>query len=116
MKTVTVNKIELLRALQDNRKHHQSALTEALYRRRVDVRAKLIELIGALDEHQDYQIDEVIRIPLPESHMREYDRAIRMVEMSTENEITLDQREFDQYVMDEWSWKQEFLMKSALYQ
>jgi len=51
----------------------------------------------------------------PVDQTREYDRVIRALEMSVDTNIELTEDEFSQYVMDDWSWKHQFLMSNSTY-
>ena len=44
-----------------------------------------------------------------------YTRAIRMLELSVEDVIEIEEHIFNQLVLDEWGWKQQFTAMSALY-
>ncbi len=58
-----------------------------------------------------------LRIDLvePETHEKDYDRIIRMLEMSVHDEIKISEHEFNQYVMDEWAWREKFATTNARY-
>lgn len=51
----------------------------------------------------------------PVSYEENYDRVIAMLEWSTDETIDLDQNEFEQYVRDNWLWKQAFNITASLY-
>jgi len=111
MREVTVESSALLASLKENRGQHEKEFRR-LKHVYVDtvkgILTKALEELGVGDM-------PVLTIPeQPRSHLREYDQAIRMVEMSTDTKITLSNREFAEFVMDEWDWKQQFdLMKTA---
>ena len=44
----------------------------------------------------------------PVSHEKDYDVAIRGLELSTAEYVFLDHANFQQYVLDEWNWKADF--------
>ena len=46
---------------------------------------------------------------------RSYDRIIGMLEMALAEEVELSEEDYQQYVMDDWSWKEEFLTSNARY-
>jgi len=71
------------------------------YRKRV-----IQELNQALEDAKaGRQITTQIRLPAPEDHTADYDRVIRMLEMSVDDELEITSHEFDWYVMDNWQWK-----------
>jgi hypothetical protein len=51
----------------------------------------------------------------PVDQTREYNKVIRMLEMSTEDVIELQEHEFSQYVLDDWGWKGQFLASNSAY-
>jgi len=51
----------------------------------------------------------------PMNQTPEYDQAIRMLEMSVEDEVELTAGEFSQFVMDRWHWKQQFSATNSAY-
>lgn len=113
MKTVTVRKEDLLERVEANRARHRDIFEKALegYRNRA------VEL---LEEHieriRDGKVEKVhVILPRPEDHTDDYDRVIEMINMSVDDELELDEREFSQYVQDNWMWKNEFLAMSATY-
>lgn len=113
MKEVKVKRANLAQILQDNLKAHQKIFDEALatYKTRViQVLERHLE-----DAREGRRMPESIYIAQPVNQSHEYKRAIRMMELSVEDEIVLTQIEFDQYVMDRWHWKQDFLVKNSAY-
>jgi hypothetical protein len=54
-------------------------------------------------------------LPEPQDHTIDYDRVIKMLEMSVDSLIELDEGAFDQYVMDNWSWKGDALATNEMY-
>lgn len=53
--------------------------------------------------------------PKPVSHIADYERLLKMIDLTDESHIELDEREFDQYVNDEWHWKREFVLSNSKY-
>lgn len=113
MEDVTVDKAALLEALQENRANHKAIFDEAM-----DGYAKEAEaqLQRHLDEVRAGKVKVIsVHLPMPEEHTKDYDRAIKMVEMSVSNQITLTENDFAMYVMDDWAWKRQFLASNSTY-
>lgn len=55
------------------------------------------------------------KLTKPTEHLEEYDRAIAMFEMTSQEEIELSEREFVTFVMDKWDWSGQFETTSAMY-
>ena len=98
----TVSKERLLSTLRENRDAHREAFEKAqgVYREQV------IALLDARLQRarEGGKIDMIIRLPEPQDYTDEYDTVIEMVEWAEGETITLEQREFQQYVRDEWGW------------
>lgn len=51
----------------------------------------------------------------PEDHTTDYDRVIDMFEMAKQETINLDERQFAQYIRDEWEWKDRVFATNSFY-
>ena len=111
--SVTVNKVELLKKLYKNRDSHflQYQKDEKRFR------AKAIKELQQMTK--DAQAGKPVRLMVglsaPFERTHEYDRVIAMMEMSVAENITISEAQFAQYVLDEWSWKPNFLANSLAY-
>ena len=116
MRSVKVEKNELLSIVRENKKKHVKEFEESVkdYKKGAITLAKRhVELAksGELD-----QISAIKAMPpKPVSYEVEYERAIRMLELSVDTEIVLESDVFNQLVLDEWTWKNLFTATSALY-
>ena len=116
MRSVKVNKTELMKVLQENKKKHIKDFEESVkdYKKAaLKVAKEHVELAktGDLD-----QIAKIRAMPQrPTSYEDSYNRAIRMMEMSIDENIELEEQIFNQLVLDEWSWKHSFTATGALY-
>lgn len=112
---VTVKKAELLTAIRANREVHRNEFIKALdgYREivieRLELTLKNVRGGGRFDS------DEFVLLVAPMDHTKDYNRVIKMLEMSTADEITVTERQFQQYVLDDWTWKMDFLATNARY-
>ena len=113
MKTVRLRKIELLGKLGVNRDKHKEIFLEALE----GYKKAIIDALESrlADAKAGKRIDTYINLEQPIDQTKEYDRVITMLEMSLDAEIELDERQFAQYVMDNWSWKSQFLTTNSVY-
>ncbi len=46
---------------------------------------------------------------------KEYDRVIKMLEMSVDTQIELSSSEFQNYVMDDWAWSDNAKLSNSTY-
>ncbi len=113
MENITVKKSELLEILKKNREAHRKIFEEA----QIGYRNEAIRLLDkALNDAQEgRKIKTYIQLEAPIDQTKDYDRAIRMLEMSIDEEIDLSEREFAELVLDDWSWKQQFTVTNARY-
>jgi len=114
MENVKVKKGELLAKLKENLKAHveEFKLAHAAWVEQTIAVHKL--QIKSLKETSNTSPDAKFG-PVPTSQATSYERAIAMLEMSVEDEIVLDAHEFDQYVLDNWTWSHSFKSVSAAY-
>lgn len=116
---VTVKKGELIEVLRKNREAHAGAYAEARGGYLVTVKEWLAERAA--------EVDEALEIPeiatprpvcphiAPENHTADYDRCLRMLEMSVDDEVELDEHQFRNIVLDEWSWSEQFAYSNSIY-
>ena len=116
MKTVKIKREELLAVVRENKEKHIAEYNESVedFKKAVVVITKNnLKLVntGELDS-----IAKVKNLPaVPNSYEQSYTRAIRMLELSIEDIIELDDTTFNQLVLDEWGWKSNFQLSGSLY-
>lgn len=113
MEQVKVNKNDLLEKLRKNRAEHREIFEEASQAFRKKVIQVLDERLA--DAREGKRI--VLRMDLvqPMDQTEEYDQAITMCEMSVDNEIILSYDNFRNYILDKWSWRDQFIASNARY-
>jgi hypothetical protein len=113
MNTVKVKRSELLERIKKNRESHRDLFLKAQegYRE-----AMIEELDRMLKEAQAGRtIRRSVSMVEPQDHTKDYDRVISMLEMSQDDVVEIQEHEFDQYVMDNWSWKAMADTTNAMY-
>lgn len=113
MNEIKVKKSDLLIKLKENKKNHRKMFEAALegYRQ-----TAIEELEKRLDDaKKGKRIDIYVRLHEPVDQTNDYDRAIAMLEMDINDTVELDANEFSQYVLDDWSWKQQFTASNSAY-
>lgn len=115
MPDIEIKKEELLSVLKENLKKHISEVKELLLARQLEINEFFTDEIGKMHDSDQYQPKEMISFPLPKDNSKSYEKAIKMVEMSVNDTIVLNEHQFDQLVMDNWHWKQDLIATSALY-
>ena len=116
MKTVKLDRFTLLGIVKHNMATHVSMYEEsitdyiALVGKITAENAKLAKT-GVLES-----IAKIKAVPnAPVSYKDSYVRAIRMLELSVDDTIELDESTFSQLVLDEWVWKNPFLTSVGMY-
>lgn len=113
MQNVNVKRVILLTKIRENRDKHRELFLKAQNGYRADVIEGLDQMLR--DAREGKQIRRSLLIPEPQDHTKDYDRVITMLEMSVDDEIELDWHSFDQYVMDNWAWKEQAFATNAMY-
>lgn len=113
MKKVNISRAELLEAVRSNRAQHAADYSEATANYRPKVIAALEERRQEILDGQ--KINLFFQLPEPQDHTDDYDRVIRMLEMSSDEIIELDYHEFDMYVRDNWAWSHAAKLINASY-
>jgi hypothetical protein len=111
--TVTVKKSELLDVLKKNRAEHRDTFERALKGFHAAVVKKLDEALA--DARAGRKYSHMFALTKPEDQTKDYDRVIKMVEMSVSDTVTLTKEHFACYVMDDWRWKDAFRGSTAMY-
>lgn len=110
---VTAKKDEVLTALRANREEHQQILKEA---REGYVAEARKWLAGKLDQLSAGKITGLAcNLVVPLDYTKEYDTAIRMLELHQEDTVSLDEAMVRCLVLNEWGWMSGFLASNSAY-
>ena len=113
---IKVAKQRLVEILRKNRNKHGQQYRDAEIGYRGAVRNELIRLLLiAEDEKQAVQSHLKLPDAPPTSHDDDYIRAIAMVEMSSDKDISLDETDFEQFVENKWHWSSSFSSSCSSY-
>jgi hypothetical protein len=102
MSVITVKKDELLETLRKNRETHAGEYKEARAGYEKEFIAELKKHLALAESGKDFIM--VVTLSIPEDHTGDYDKVIRMLEWSVNDTVFVTEREFSQYVLDEWNW------------
>ncbi len=78
--------------------------------REITTFAQMLEAIRA-----GKRVVHSISLAQPSDQTEEYDRAIKMVEMTQADTIELEEDRFDNLVMDRWAWTRQFMHSNSFY-
>jgi hypothetical protein len=102
----------------------KKTLDKAVEELKDDVNHQLGKLERKLEEKEllphavafhGFRWDSSLGLQFPENHTKEYERAIRMMNASVYDEVKLSEHEFDSYVLNNWEWKNKFVVSNSLY-
>jgi hypothetical protein len=110
---ITVKKLELLDKLRANRASHRKVFLKAQEGYRDAVIKELDRMLKDARDNKRLRVD--VCLPAPQDHTPDYDRIILMLEMSVVETIVISERQFQQYVMDDWAWKGQFIDSVSSY-
>lgn len=113
MRSVRINKEELLSKVRINRDNHKHTFEKALIGYREEVIKELEESLH--NARIGKKIQTYISLEEPMNQTQDYDRVIAMLEMSEDQIIELTSQEFDHYVLDNWTWKEQFTISNSKY-
>lgn len=113
MEKVRINRVDLMHVMRKNRDEHREIFEEAL----IGYKAKCIEELDMLLKRAraGERVQVYVAVQQPMDQTADYDRVIRMLEMSIDEVVELTQQQFACYVMDDWGWKGDFIGTNALY-
>lgn len=113
MKNVHVKTGVLLKTLKDNMQLHIEQYEKAAKEFREAGAIALEKLL------EDFKADKTnslhIALPAPECHKQTYEDAIRMLEMSCDEVVELDEHEAQNLIMNNWVWVGQLGHTRALY-
>lgn len=113
--SVTVWRSTLINKLQENRKAHEEEFTDLDQK----YRSQLVEFCeSATQKAKDCTLNESFfnrRPSKPQSHLESYDLAIDMLNRATGDTVDIGSEDYDQLVLDNWSWKGGFSSTKAYY-
>ena len=113
MRTVRIDKRELLVVVGDNRNAHREVFVAAVEAYRSQALIQLQQRIDEIMSGKQFVLG--FALPVPEDHTADYDEVLRMLDMSVDEVVELDQQEFQQFVMDDWSWTRAWQSSTASY-
>jgi hypothetical protein len=111
MDIVKVNKNDVLSIIKKNRKKHADQYNEAIKAYRVKVGDLFAKELQKVVDGEDFTIH--IQAEKPVSHVKDYNLAVRMFELSVDEVVELNMNEFNQLINDEWNWQSSF--RSSVY-
>lgn len=107
MKNVRVNKSDLLVKLRENKEVHEQEFKELQVIYNDDAITGLEGLLAEAKKRPETP-ELYLRLEKPISYTESYDLAIGMLEMSIDEIFEISQEEYKNYVLNIWSWTNNF--------
>jgi len=115
MDRVKVKKSELIQTISENQRKHIDLLEKAYKGYRKKVIEEVSDLLKKAEAGEAIDLKKILLLVEPISKKEEYERALKMLNMSIEDEVTINEQEFRHYVLDEWSWKDQVDFSNTRY-
>lgn len=138
---VRVSRKEVLEIVKKNKEKHDKILADAIegYWLEADKQLKKLKLDRLKELKKQYQKNvkdfkkqinkeldlvakrkkdgpfQYMRNTFPEDHSNDYLSVIRKLELCVEDKVELDSSEFEQYVRNQWAWRQSFITTNSFY-
>ena len=106
-------KADVLVALKKNLEEHRKIVREAQVGYRKQFEQELELKLAALRAGD--RVNPNSELVVPPHHVEDYERAIQILEMCVDEEVELDEHEFQAYVRGQWSWQRQFLTTNSVY-
>jgi phage host-nuclease inhibitor protein Gam len=115
-KTITVKREDLLAKLKENKDIHEKEYAELqeAYLDACEQKAKELVVVTKC-RNFDSSSSFWERPQKPSCHIEDYEVAIGMFEMEVNDEVVITQSEFEQYVLDKWTWARSFALSKTAY-
>jgi hypothetical protein len=112
MDSVKVNRTKLLEIVYANKEKHIKEYSEAVK----DFKLAVLKICNEnMELAEAGKLDLKAMPPKPTSYENNYAKAIRMLELSVDDVIELNEYDFTKLVQDEWEWKQVFSTMNSTY-
>jgi hypothetical protein len=111
-RTVKVNKAKLIAKVKENKEAHIVAYAKAVEAYKKEALKQLAELTKRVEAG-----DTSIRLNLttPIDNVKSYDKILDIFEWEIDEEVELEQKEFNEYVQDETESARHAMMSNSMY-
>lgn len=115
MHSVKMDRKELLAIVKENKEKHIAEHIESIegYKQAVVKVCKHNLKMANTGDVEKFNFAHMPR--KPQTYEDSYTRAIRMLELSVDETIEVEEHVFNQLVLDEWAWKHDFATVAAMY-
>ena len=116
MESVKMNRLKLLEIVKENKEKHIKEYADAVEEYKACVLELCKKNLNVAKKGDLAELSRLAPMPMkPTSYEHEYFKAIRMMELSVEDELVVQEEIFNQLVLDEWYWKSSFTATKMSY-
>lgn len=104
----------LIQTLRTNSEKHKVEYTELVE----NYKKAYVERLKEMNREfkRDWKTaSNAIGLFAPANYTKDYEKIITQLEMAAASHVCLNNIEFSRYVMDDWGWKNEYALNSAIY-
>ena len=113
MDSIRISVAKLRETVRANRDNHRAIYEESFKKYRDMAIAELERMLA--DAKAGKKIRRSVHLTPPMNQTKDYDRVLKMLDMTTDDVVELSEDDFAQYVMDEWRWKEQFTQVNSTY-
>jgi len=109
---ISVERDKLIGILKTNREKHEAEYKKAVegYKKTLVTHAK-----ANLDRAESGKHPNHFPHQRPVGYLPQYDRALGMLELTTDTKVALSAWDYARFVEDDWDWKDQFVATSQAY-
>jgi hypothetical protein len=112
---IEMQKDVLIKEIKDNMETHQETYEKAVEAFKAE-QVKLLEgILEKAKKGKEFDRFALSRLPVPENHLADYKRALKMLGHEVKDTVELSQTDYCRYVLDEWEWQHSFTTNTASY-
>lgn len=113
MQEIQVDKADLIEILEHNKSSHRAKYEEAFSAYRKAAIAQLNQWLDGLKEGK--RVHLFSDLPVPTDHTESYERILGMLRMDINDKVTVNETEYQRYVLDKWEWTRQFSQTRSAY-
>jgi hypothetical protein len=121
MQNIKVDKNKLISILETNRSKHLKEYQEAVIEYRKAAKKLLKDALKAIVPETDPIVTDkelknlYLTLQAPKHYLTQYDLALGMLQLGSEDVVELTVSDYTTYVQDDWQWKDSFKISNSSY-
>lgn len=115
MKSIEINVQNLLKTIIENRKNHEENYKKALKKYKQEFSQECLKQMDMSDNDESCVPKISSDLNPPIEYLKDYDETIGMLKLHEGSTISLSSTEYNQLILDKWSWSQHLLSSNSKY-